>query len=204
MLQAGLIEEARSLYELKHLTALQTVGYQELFDHFEGKASLEDAVNLIKRNSRRYAKRQLTWFRRDGFWKLFQPNEFDLARSYIDLSIQQGLELNQDFSKDAVSGQLSNSEGQIAAFERTSKNSQSLSTVAQAPEPPLSWVLWHQLRMLALEDEESYLMSAVNPEVPYWQYYSKQELPPWANRYLEREGIRPDLLAFKRSVTDQL
>lgn len=69
MLEAGLVEEARALYPRKHLPALQTVGYQELFDYFDGKHDLEEAVRLIKRNSRRYAKRQLTWFRRDGFWE---------------------------------------------------------------------------------------------------------------------------------------
>lgn len=74
MLEAGLVEEARALYPRKHLPALQTVGYQELFDYFDGKHDLEEAVRLIKRNSRRYAKRQLTWFRRDGFWEEIRPS----------------------------------------------------------------------------------------------------------------------------------
>ncbi len=65
MVEAGLEAEARELYPLRTFNALQTVGYQEWFDYFEGKISREEAIELIKRNSRRYAKRQETWFRRD-------------------------------------------------------------------------------------------------------------------------------------------
>ncbi len=64
MIEAGLLNEAKSVENLKHLSALRTVGYTELFDYFEGKISLERAIDLIKQNTRRYAKRQLTWFRR--------------------------------------------------------------------------------------------------------------------------------------------
>ena len=65
MIDAGLVQEARELFPYRHLNALQTVGYKELFDHFEGKCSLEFAISEIKKNTRRFAKRQLTWFRRD-------------------------------------------------------------------------------------------------------------------------------------------
>lgn len=75
MMEMGQLAEAKTLFPLRHLNALQTVGYQELFDHFEGKISLEEAVNLIKQNSRRYAKRQMTWFRRDKHWHSFHPSE---------------------------------------------------------------------------------------------------------------------------------
>lgn len=64
MMQAGLLDEAKELYQYRHLTALKTVGYRELFNFIEGKNSLEEAVELIKRNTRRYAKRQITWFKR--------------------------------------------------------------------------------------------------------------------------------------------
>ncbi|MGC8803089.1 MAG: tRNA (adenosine(37)-N6)-dimethylallyltransferase MiaA [Bacteroidales bacterium] len=64
MLLAGLIDEAKKLHPFKHLNALNTVGYKELFDYFEGKYELEQAIALIKRNTRRYARRQLTWFRK--------------------------------------------------------------------------------------------------------------------------------------------
>lgn len=69
MLVNGLLEEAKGLYKYKELPSLQTVGYAELFDHFDGKHDLETAIELIKRNSRRYAKRQLTWFRKAPHWK---------------------------------------------------------------------------------------------------------------------------------------
>ncbi len=84
MFSAGLEAEALSLYPLRHLNALQTVGYQELFDYFAGDISREEAIELIKRNSRRYAKRQGTWMRRDGFWKTFSPDQFDTIIHYLE------------------------------------------------------------------------------------------------------------------------
>ncbi len=66
MLEEGLLIEAQSLHPFKNLNSLNTVGYRELFEHFEGKCTLEDAVEKIKTNTRRYAKRQLTWIKRDG------------------------------------------------------------------------------------------------------------------------------------------
>jgi len=65
MISSGLVEEAEKLYPFRHLNALQTVGYRELFTHFDGKLSLDQAVSEIKKNTRRFAKRQGTWFRRD-------------------------------------------------------------------------------------------------------------------------------------------
>jgi len=65
MIEQGLFEEAKELFPYRHLNALQTVGYSEIFGFLEGKYDREEAVRLLKRNSRRYAKRQLTWFRRD-------------------------------------------------------------------------------------------------------------------------------------------
>ncbi len=64
MIANGLLKEAESLYPYKSLNSLQTVGYKELFDYFDGKISLEKAVEEIKKNTRHYAKRQMTWFRR--------------------------------------------------------------------------------------------------------------------------------------------
>lgn len=65
MIEAGLFEEAEKLYPYREHNALQTVGYQEIFDFMEGKYDRNEAIRLLKRNSRRYAKRQLTWFKRD-------------------------------------------------------------------------------------------------------------------------------------------
>ncbi|HRI27041.1 MAG TPA: tRNA (adenosine(37)-N6)-dimethylallyltransferase MiaA [Chitinophagales bacterium] len=65
MLEQGLLQEATGLYPYRHLNALQTVGYQELFDYLDGKTTIEEAVELIKQNTRRYAKRQMTWLRKE-------------------------------------------------------------------------------------------------------------------------------------------
>ena len=85
MLEAGLEAEARALYPYRALNALQTVGYRELFDYFDGTTTREMAVELIKRNTRRYAKRQLTWFRRDPEIRWFAPDEDEAIIRYADL-----------------------------------------------------------------------------------------------------------------------
>jgi tRNA dimethylallyltransferase len=73
MMQQGLLQEVEALQPYRHLNALQTVGYRELFDYFEGNSSLEQAVEAIKINTRHYAKRQLTWFRKDAAITWFPP-----------------------------------------------------------------------------------------------------------------------------------
>ena len=83
MLSEGLVEEARNLRPHAGLNALATVGYRELFDHFDGKHDMETAVELIKRNTRRYAKRQLTWFRRNPRYEIFSPDDINGIVSYI-------------------------------------------------------------------------------------------------------------------------
>lgn len=88
MIEAGLVEEARALYRDYYDTqASMAIGYKELFYYFEEKMSLEAAVELIKKNSRNYAKRQLTWFRNklDCFWIDVIPEEFD---SVIEIALQ--------------------------------------------------------------------------------------------------------------------
>lgn len=85
MLQKGLVEEVRSLLPLRHLNALQTVGYKELIHFFDGKYSFEKAVEQLKINTRHYAKRQFTWFKKDAsiYWK---PH-FDMA--YVDFLLHE-------------------------------------------------------------------------------------------------------------------
>ncbi len=78
MVKQGLVEEVRSVLPYRHLNALNTVGYSELFDYFDGKISLENAIELIKQNTRRFAKRQLTWFRKDKDLNWYAPGEVDL------------------------------------------------------------------------------------------------------------------------------
>lgn len=87
MLENGLLEEARSLESYKNLPSLQTVGYAELFRYFDGEYDMETAVELIKRNSRRYAKRQLTWLRRDEHWKWFQSGAVESVLNYLKQQI---------------------------------------------------------------------------------------------------------------------
>jgi tRNA dimethylallyltransferase len=87
MIQAGLLEEVRSLYPYRHLNALQTVGYTELFGYLEGLYDWEEAVRLLKRNSRRYAKRQLTWFRRDEEIRWFHPDQLEEIVAWIGSQI---------------------------------------------------------------------------------------------------------------------
>jgi len=87
MLTSGLIDEARALYPLKHLNALNTVGYRELFNWMDGNISQEKAIELIKRNSRRYARKQITWFRRDSEMQWFAPNETEPIIRHIEQQI---------------------------------------------------------------------------------------------------------------------
>jgi tRNA dimethylallyltransferase len=83
MMQTGLLQEARGLYPLRHLKNLQTVGYTELFDYMDGTTDLDTAVALIKQHSRNYAKRQLTWFRKDKGFAWFNPQDFNVILDYI-------------------------------------------------------------------------------------------------------------------------
>lgn len=84
MMDLGLLEEARSVYPYRSLNSLNTVGYKELFSYFDGSCTLEEAVDLIQRNTRKYARKQLTWFRRDQQIKWFEPNQIDEIIKYID------------------------------------------------------------------------------------------------------------------------
>lgn len=83
MLADGLEAEARALYPYRELNALKTVGYREFFDYFDGRIGYDEAVELIKRNSRRYAKRQLTWFRRDSEIRWFAPDDDAAIIAYV-------------------------------------------------------------------------------------------------------------------------
>lgn len=83
MMEAGLLDEVKSLSDKKELNALQTVGYRELFEFLDDKVTLEKATDEIKKNSRRYAKRQLTWFRKDENTKWFNFEDLDSAEKFI-------------------------------------------------------------------------------------------------------------------------
>lgn len=87
MIGEGLVDEARSLYPLKHLNSLNTVGYRELFDYFDNKTDLSTAVELIKRNTRRYARKQISWFNGDNNIVWFQPDKVDDIINYCNCKI---------------------------------------------------------------------------------------------------------------------
>jgi tRNA dimethylallyltransferase len=87
MIEQGLFEEAKSLYPFKAHQALQTVGYQEIFDYMDGLYDREEAIRLLKRNSRRYAKRQLTWFTRDTETTWFEPTPIPPIVEWISTEI---------------------------------------------------------------------------------------------------------------------
>lgn len=89
MMEAGLEAEARALYPFRRLNSLQTVGYKELFAYFDGTCTRDEAVALIQRNTRRYAKRQLTWFRRDAEVHWFAPNQIEEIIAYIDFAVRK-------------------------------------------------------------------------------------------------------------------
>ncbi len=84
MMANGWLEEARTVYPYKHLNSLNTVGYKELFNYISGEWSLETAIEKIKTNTRRYAKRQLTWFKRDADIEWFQPDNIQRIIQYIE------------------------------------------------------------------------------------------------------------------------
>lgn len=84
MIADGLFGEAKKLYPFRHLNALKTVGYKEIFDYIEGRYDKEETIRLLKRNSRRYAKRQLTWFKKDEEFAWFHPDDVSGIIRYIN------------------------------------------------------------------------------------------------------------------------
>lgn len=90
MIAKGLAEEARSLYQYRDYNSLQTVGYRELFEHFDGNYTMEKAIEKIKTNTRRYAKKQMTWFARDKDIHWFSPEDPESILSFIANQIAAG------------------------------------------------------------------------------------------------------------------
>ena len=89
MVTKGLIEEVKSLIEFRAYNALNTVGYSEIFEYLDGKISLEDAISSIKQNTRRFAKRQLTWFRRDEDTSWYEPDQGNRIIEHIETLIKK-------------------------------------------------------------------------------------------------------------------
>ena len=89
MMQQGLLEEAKALYPMRQMNALNTVGYKELFDYLDGRWPLEEAVERIKGNTRRYARKQLTWYKKDPQIRWFHPDDKEQIISYISQDYEQ-------------------------------------------------------------------------------------------------------------------
>ncbi len=89
MIETGLLDETKSLLKFRDKIALKTVGYKELFEHLDGKTDLQTAVERIKKNTRNYAKRQLTWFRRDNDITWFEPHQYSEIIKYIQSVINK-------------------------------------------------------------------------------------------------------------------
>lgn len=89
MVEEGLLNEVQNLIPKKHLNALNTVGYKELFQYFEGNSTLEFALEEIKKNTRRFAKRQMTWFKKDETIIWFSPTDFDKIKKYINQELTE-------------------------------------------------------------------------------------------------------------------
>ena len=89
MVSEGLLEEAKSMYPKRHLNSLNTVGYKELFEHFDGKATLNEAIEHIKINTRQYAKRQMTWLRKNNDYQWFTIDEVPEMINYIKTVISE-------------------------------------------------------------------------------------------------------------------
>ena len=87
MISEGLLGEAKAMYPKRHLNSLNTVGYKELFEYFDGKASLNEAIEHIKINTRQYAKRQMTWLRKNNDYQWFTINEIPDMINYIKSTI---------------------------------------------------------------------------------------------------------------------
>ena len=83
MMADGLLEEAKRYFEYRHLNTLNTVGYKEIYEYLLGNWTLEHAVEMIKQDSRRYAKRQLTWFNRDSDIHWFHPDDEDQIIDFV-------------------------------------------------------------------------------------------------------------------------
>ncbi len=89
MMQQGLLDEAKALYPMRQMNALNTVGYKELFDYLDGRWPLEEAVERIKGNTRRYARKQLTWYKKDPQIRWFHPDDKEQIISYISQDYEQ-------------------------------------------------------------------------------------------------------------------
>ena len=89
MMKKGLMEEAKALHPLREYPAMKTVGYRELFNYFDGELRLDDAIQQIKNNTRKYARKQRTWFRKGNLYTWFHPSDISGMIQHITSIIQR-------------------------------------------------------------------------------------------------------------------
>lgn len=89
MIDEGMIQEALKVYEYKHLNALNTVGYKEIFEYLDGLTTLDEAIFKIQSNTRRYARKQMTWYKKDQDVKWFNPNNIEEILNYVSSNLQE-------------------------------------------------------------------------------------------------------------------
>lgn len=90
MIEEGMVAEAQKVYPMRHYNSLNTVGYKELFEYIDGNLSLDEAITKIQSNTRKYMRKQVTWFKRDQGIKWFNPSETKEIIKYIDYSLALG------------------------------------------------------------------------------------------------------------------
>lgn len=90
MIEEGMVAEAQKVYPMRHYNSLNTVGYKELFEYIDGNLSLDEAITKIQSNTRKYMRKQVTWFKRDQDIKWFNPSETKEIIKYIDYSLALG------------------------------------------------------------------------------------------------------------------
>jgi tRNA dimethylallyltransferase len=193
MMEQGLLEEARGLYRYRQYTSLQTIGYQELFLHFDGALPLENAVALIQRNSRRYAKRQLSWYRREGCWKRISPSDWDMALYYISAVMEEGWAIRHSSTAPFPSFCTLSAQGEFLWLEQGGQPAAWLNwmekkdaTIAQGPFSAglsASRLLLHEA--LAQQDASPLFLFHPAPSLPVglglpFQPALPSVLPPWA------------------------
>lgn len=227
MMQAGQLEEAQRLFSHRELSALQTVGYQELFDHLDGKSTLEEAVDLIKRNTRRYAKRQLTWMRRDKHWKHLHPSEWELACSYIEwvrqnntqfrmAAVEEITELPKDWPETDISPHIHGKldillglkAGEIIAqlpIQSFKKEVLLLPIIGRESIPhPLAALLWHEA-LAWTEERTTYIANPVKkpPILPEEIQLSAPSMLPPKIEAFKQPSIEVSLVHKNQGMRDK-
>lgn len=194
MVAEGLIEEARSLYPHRELNALQTVGYKELFEYFDGNLSTDEAIAAIKQHSRNYAKRQMTWFRNQGSWKQFNPRELTECITYLHWLMQKNKSLSIE-KMDDTNGlkaeilSFLEPEGSPNSATLVQSKQQAL-IVLNATDPATQKYLLHEA-LLRVEKKVVFLQQAdSNPilEDISLQPAALQSLSPLLQAYLKKQS----------------